>query len=54
MTGVLHGGYDVSDIGSSKEMDYLVVLFSLASMGAAFAAAKMVKRGKKHLTRLEL
>lgn len=35
-------------------MDYLVVLVALASMGAAFAAAKIVKRGKKDLTQLEL
>lgn len=35
-------------------MEYLVVLFVLASMGAAFAAAKIVKRGKKDLTELEL
>ena len=40
--------------GVTKGMDYLLVIFTLASMGAAFAGAKFAKRGKKHLTRLEL
>jgi hypothetical protein len=40
--------------GVIRHMEYLVVLFSLASMGAAFAAAKVFTKGKKDITRLEL
>jgi hypothetical protein len=35
-------------------MDYLFVVFALASMGLLFAGVKKMNRGKKNITRLEL
>jgi len=35
-------------------MDYLLVIFVLASMGLIFAGVKKFNRGRKTFTRLEL
>jgi hypothetical protein len=35
-------------------MDYLFVIFALASMGLVFAAVKKVNKGNKNITRLQL
>jgi len=35
-------------------MDYLFVVFTLASMGLLFAGVKKINRGRKNFTRLEL